>query len=79
LKENVSNTLGLQADVDGVEEWDEYFGLVYGGPKRMEENSTAGRREDASSAVISSIQWTWWLPYRTLTYKSKFYYPVVNA
>jgi hypothetical protein len=32
LRENVSNTLGLQADVDGVEEWDECFGLVYGGP-----------------------------------------------
>jgi len=58
LKENVSNTLELQADVYGVEEWDECFGLVYGGPRRMEGNSTASRREDASSAVISSIHWT---------------------
>jgi len=58
LKENASNTLGLQADVDGVEEWDECFGLVYGGPRRMEGNSTTGRREDASSGVISSIHWT---------------------
>jgi hypothetical protein len=58
LKENLSNTQGLQADVDGVEEWDECFGLVYGGPGRTEGNSTADRREDASSAVNSSIHGT---------------------
>jgi hypothetical protein len=44
LEENVSNTLGLQADVDVVEEWDESFGLVYGGPRRLEGYSTSGRR-----------------------------------
>ena len=58
LKGNVSNRPGIQADVDGVEEWDECFGLVYRSPRRMEGNSTAGRREDSSSAVISSIHWT---------------------
>jgi len=76
LKENVSNTLWLQADVNGDEEWDECFGLVHGGPIWMEGNSTADLRMLRAPPFPASTGLQWF-PYTTSTYKSKFYYPIV--
>jgi hypothetical protein len=68
--------LGLQANVDGAKEWDESFGLVYGGPRRLEGNSTAGRRGMLRAPSSPASAGLSWLPYRTSVHKSKFYYPI---
>jgi hypothetical protein len=75
LEQNVSNMLGPQADVDGVKEWDESFGLVYGGPRRLEGNSTEGRRGMLRAPSFPASAGLLWLPYKTSVHKSKFYYP----